>query len=187
MLQKLFSIILLFVTCCYTLNVIGDSKLEYCQPMSKLQNSNLQISYQEFDQTQGKGWRLLAKHACFIESAKLIENYLAMNSTLEVWQKANLYFHAGQMYAVADEYELAIVKFNNAFWNYPKQSPVHWNEYVLATIAFLQKDKVTLIRYRKIMAQTVGTNQPDPNLPVVDNMIKHFDKPYKYVYHLNSN
>jgi len=59
---------------------------------------------------------------------------------------------------------------------------VKWNAYVNATLAFLNKDKEKLIKYRNQIAQGLEIKAIIPNLDVVDALIANFDEPYSIAY-----
>ncbi len=61
------------------------------------------LSYTEFDQTPGQGWRALAEQKRFVEAARMIENYLTVQTNLSVVDRANLHFHAAQCLAFAGD------------------------------------------------------------------------------------
>ncbi len=61
----------------------------------------------------------------------------------------------------------------------PLASPVRWNDYVTATVAFLQRDKAKLLAARTLI---VEHKPDDPNLSIVDSLIEHFDEPYSTAY-----
>ncbi len=60
--------------------------------------------------------------------------------------------------------------------------PVIWNDYVYATITFLNNNMTELkFRRDKIDAGSI-LNGTKPNLNVVDNLILYFDQPYSVAY-----
>jgi hypothetical protein len=167
-----------------TTSVLAKNEPEVdCALLLKQSQASLNEDYLAFDQNldKVKGWRLLADKQCYKEAASLIQTYLNKKKSFSEWQKANLSFHAGQMYAFANDYQKAIVNFKRAIWAVPTGSPVRWNEYVKATIAFLEKDKLQLTKYRDIVAQE---NNPANirNLEVLDDMLTFFDSTYSKVY-----
>ena len=102
----------------------------------------LRLSYQDFDQRPGEGWRKTAEQGKFLEAARLIDRYESEKQGLEHWQRVNLRFHAGQLYAFADQKVQALARFKTAL--HPKdsnKSHLCWNAYVQATIAFLERNR----------------------------------------------
>ena len=98
----------------------------------------LSMSYDEFDQTDN-GWRQYVKLGCYHEMATLLDQYLNQkNTTLADWQIISITWHAGQMYAFNNEYEIAKIRFGQSINPHePEDTPILWNDYVYATIAFL--------------------------------------------------
>jgi hypothetical protein len=139
-----------------------------------------------FDQTLGAGHRELGLKECYVEEANIIDVYhLHHQDMLETWQSRVLYFHAGQSYAQSDAsfYSVAIKRFEKSFNpEQPQDSDLAWNEYVHATVAFLQKDMKRLVSWRDKAAQGRQTDGNKINLRVIDAMIQCFDKPYRVVY-----
>lgn len=102
---------------------------------------------------------------------------------LDVSQRVNLNFHAGQMYAFADDYRTAIDRFNKStYTEEPPELPLRWNAYVHATIAFLNKDMARLKECREDIFGGPTFDGEKANLDVVDRLIKHFDEPYAKAY-----
>ena len=152
-------------------------------PPKPARKSDLQLSYQDFDQKPGQGWRRLADGKKFLEAAQLIDRYAKQKSGLAEWQQINLRFHAGQLYAFAGKERLALERFKKSLYaKLPANSPVRWNAYVRATIAFLEKDRDTLKKQREIIARGPKFRGSIPNLDVVDRLLKNFGQPYRTAY-----
>src|SRR5215510_945608 len=112
-----------------------DSSLEF----------SLGLSYQEFDQTPHSGWRALGDEKRYRQAAELIERYLQRHSELDRSQLAILHWHAGQMLAIAGDSEAAMKHMSSARVDpEPPTSPLRWNDYVDATVAFLRNDRAKL-------------------------------------------
>jgi len=143
----------------------------------------LELNYEAFDQRAGSGWRKIADEGRYLEAAKLIDLYEREKNGLVEWKRVALRFHAGQMYAFADKKELAIGRFKSAVVaKEPSDSPVRWNAYVQATIAFLEKDREKLLKFRKEIANGHKWQGKVPNLDVVDRLLEHFGQPYIVAY-----
>ena len=145
----------------------------------------LSMPFNNFDQTES-GWRKYAESGCYHETGILIEKYIEQHkSDLANWQRIALSWHAGQMYAFNNEYQIAKKMFEDSI-NLNLQeteiSPILWNEYVNASIAFLDKDMSKLKLYREKIANGPDLNGKKANLDVVDNLIKYFDEPYSLAY-----
>lgn len=66
-----------------------------------------------------------------------------------------------------------------------QDAPVRWNDYVFSTIAFLQKNKETLMHYRDEIANKGKSIQGIiPNLSIVENMIANMELSYAEVYRM---
>jgi hypothetical protein len=143
----------------------------------------LGLNYQDFDQSPGGGWRKIADQGKYLEAARLIDRYEKEKKGLEEWQRVNLRFHAGQLYAFADKKDEALARFKTAlFAKEPADSPIRWNAYVRATIAFLERDRKKLAQLREEIAKGPKLQGTVPNLDVVDRLIEYFDKPYSVAY-----
>jgi hypothetical protein len=141
-------------------------------------------SYEAFDQQPGQGWRKPAETGDYTQAAKLIDKYVRRNQArMPAWQVRNLSFHAGQMYAFAGDSKTAIQRFENALMDVePAESPLRWNAYVRATIAFLKGDKAELMACREEMVGGREGQGTVPNLNVVDGLIAQFGAPYAQAY-----
>lgn len=148
----------------------------------------LLMSYDAFDQQAEKGWRQYAKLGCYHETGVLIDAYLKQNrATLADWQVANVMWHAGQVYAFNDEAKVAKIRFENSINpNEPKNTPILWNDYVHATIAFLEHDGAKLKLYRDKIANGPTFNGTKANLDVVNRLIQYIGHPYAEAYRANS-
>jgi len=145
--------------------------------------SDLHLDYESFDQRPGNGWRKLVDAGKHLEAAELIDTYVAQRDGLEEWQVVNLRFHAGQLYAFVNKENLALARFESAINpKEPNDSPIRWNAYVKATIAFLQKDREGLIRMRNEIANGPEWQGTIPNLNVADRLLANFDNSYAVAY-----
>ena len=145
----------------------------------------LNLTYDKFDQTSGEGWRALGEGLeDYLGAAKLIDQYVVSNANLlDARQIRILNWHAGQMYAFAGDVNLARQRFIESIDpNEPKDNPILWNDYVLATIAFLDKDLGELKKHKKVISEGPVFNGRHANLDVVDGLIKCFDRTYKEAY-----
>lgn len=97
----------------------------------------------EFDMNN-EGWRGLNSEGKHLEAAERILWYIDQNRE-KITDKnpsiPTLYFHAGQVYAMAGEeyYPQAIESFKKSY-----KDNEEWDLYVKGSIAFLNKDKKTL-------------------------------------------
>ncbi len=150
-----------------------------CQAELKkhLQN-DLALSYKEFDQTLGRGMRPLANMGCSKETADLILVYMQKNKDFT----SSLTWHVAQQRAlqgenvIAAQYARMSLKETEDF----AAQPLRWNDYVLATIAFLENDLVKLRMHRDKVAQAKESFWGNEmNLKLLDKLVKHFGKGYK--------
>ncbi len=141
--------------------------------------SDLTLPYSEFDQTHGKGWRLLTDQNCDLEAAKLIERYIEKNAASE----SSLIWHIAQARASAGKYRSAI-KYAKRSLSTPEKdakTKFRWNDYVLGTIAFLEKDKAALIKHRDVLDAEKDSHFGNKmNLKLLNSFIHYYDKSYKY-------
>ncbi|MBX3709642.1 MAG: hypothetical protein KIT56_01715 [Gammaproteobacteria bacterium] len=146
----------------------------------------LSMSYDAFDQTEN-GWRQYAKLGCYHEMGVLIDKYVVLNKTrLANWQTIGVTWHAGQMYSFNNEYGIAKIRFEQSINpNEPENTPILWNDYVYATIAFLNNDMLKLKLHRDRIANGPVFNGKKSNLDVVDNLIRYFRQPYSTAYRSN--
>jgi hypothetical protein len=101
----------------------------------------LELSWREFDQSPGAGWRAIADRGEYARAAKLIEYYLENKSGLEHGQVAYLHFHAAVFYGYEDNYEPAIAHLRVASVDsFPPGFPQSWNAVVKGELAFMLKD-----------------------------------------------
>jgi hypothetical protein len=141
--------------------------------------TDLALPYSEFDQTQGKGWRILTDQNCNLEAAKLIERYIEKNAASE----SSLVWHIAQARALAGKYKSAI-KFARRSLASPEKaanSKLLWNDYVLGSIAFLEGNKIELIKRRDALEAGRNTHfGNEMNLKILNSFVHYFDKSYKY-------
>lgn len=153
------------------------------QAAAEARSTVLSQSYDRFDATPHDGWRPLGEtQHCFSEAGDLIRFYLMYKPGLTVSQQVHLYFHAGQVYAFAGETELALDAFCNAVHDPAATPDFKWSEYVLATMAFLQRDIEATWKYRDLLAAGPKMPANEVNLHVVDRLIENFNSGYKDAY-----
>ena len=143
------------------------------------ERDDLTLSYETFDQSEGKGFRVLAQEGCDKEAADLIEAYIrttrASQSSLR-WHIAQLRASAGDS-AAAIRYARSVLVEGEDY----ARNPLRWNDYVLATIAFLEHDRAALILHRDRVARAGNAYFGNTlNLKLLDSLIEHFDRDYKY-------
>ena len=158
-----------------------------CDISMEEENQFMQMSYEDFDQSS-EGWRQYATLNCYNEMGNLLDKYLEYNQIiLDESQIINLNWHAGQMYAFNNEYNIAQEHFLNSInKSEPDDTPILWNAYVYATIAFLIKDMPNLLYQHNLIDNGPIFNGSKANLEVVDSLIENFHQPYSVAYHPNN-
>lgn len=146
----------------------------------------LAMNYTQFDQSHD-GWRVYAKNGCYHEMGHLIDKYYGRHiNSLQDWQITSVIWHAGQMYAFNNEYDTARSRFiQSVSQNEPANTLILWNDYVRATVAFIDNDLTALKYYREKIANGPVFNGKKANLDVVDNLILFFGQPYSVAYASN--
>ncbi len=189
---------LLMISGCAT--PVVDQKCAYDR------NKMLSMSEESFDQDLsdgGGGWRRIANiPGCELAAADLIAEYRVEHpesASVVTW-------HEGQMRAAAGQYEQAIPLLIAAKKD-PAKDLGGWNQYVDATVAFLQGDMPALQKARDELAAVPYTpaegmpalkdgyvefpSQPGQpvmrfrwpiNIEVVDALVACFGKPYNIAY-----
>ena len=148
-----------------------------------------------FDQDPQKGWRKVEQMSgCELIAADLLHDYHAMLrekgepiiieteqgpfTYSETGEIGLLYWHEGQVRAFHGQTDLAIELFRQSVRPEEKNA-MGWNEYVRATIAFLERDRALLDKERAALAEVAPGSL---NLGVVDGLQACFDKTYKEAY-----
>ncbi|VAW33417.1 hypothetical protein MNBD_GAMMA01-1800 [hydrothermal vent metagenome] len=169
-------ILILLITLIAALTAKAQNCKELYQQHLK---TDMLLSYKEFDQTMGKGFRSMASNLCDKEAADLIEKYIEVNNAKQSslrWHIAQLRAHTGD-YSVAVKWAKTVLQDKEDF----SKQALRWNDYVLATIAFLEHDKKSLIAHRNNVAKGKEDHFGNAlNLKYLDSLIKYFDKSYKF-------
>ncbi|MEK8032885.1 hypothetical protein AACH06_18855 [Ideonella sp. DXS29W] len=149
-----------------------------CQAdLARHRQADMSLSYEQFDQTEDRGFRALAKAGCYAEAEQLIVQYMQANPR----GQQSLRWHAAQMAASAGHYAQAAAHAHRmlAEAKAADDSPLMWNDYVLASIAFFERDKAGLQRHRDVIARKgQGFWGNRMNLNLLDTMLEHFDLGY---------
>ncbi len=150
-----------------------------CQAeLKKHLRSDLGLSYKQFDQTDGKGMRPLTYAGCAKEAADLILVYMQVNKNFTpsmTWHVAQQRAMQGEN-VIAAHYGRMSLKETEDFVT----QPLRWNDYVLATVAFLDGDLATLKIHRNKVAEAKASFWGNEmNLHILDKLIKNFGKGYK--------
>lgn len=151
-----------------------DCQAEY----RKRLQTDLELSYEEFDQTEGKGMRVLAYAGCAKEAADLVVAYIKKNDA----KQSSLFWHVAQQRASDGDNAEAVIyaRLSLAKEEDWSKRPLRWNDYVLATIAFLEKDKAKFLLHRERVAQGKDLYFGNAmNLKLLDGMLVNFEKSYR--------
>jgi len=172
------------VILCLAIQLEVTAFAQDCTISSQEEQALIAKTYSEFDQSMGKGWRAYADRGCYALCSKILDRYVTEHrATMLDWQISVVTWHAGQMYAYDGVYDLARLRFRATINpNEPKDTPILWNDYVNATLAFLDKDMDKLVFHRNRIAEGPEFNGSKANLAVVDGLIRCFDKPYAVAY-----
>lgn len=142
--------------------------------------SDLVLDYQSFDQTEGRGFRaLVATPGCEKQAADLIEAYIAANGA----KQRSLRWHIAQLRATQGDAAAAIAAAKTVLSDKDDHVPgaLRWNDYVRATIAFLEKDRPALQRHRDAVAAGRDEHFGNAlNLNLLDNLLQHFERDYAF-------
>ena len=139
--------------------------------------ADLDLPYETFDQTEGRGFRILAGAGCPAEAADLIEAWVAKNATT----RRSLDWHIAQMRAEAGATEAAISAARRSLISETeaRASAFKWNDYVLAVIAFLHNDRAAFDRHRGVLAAAAGDHAGNAmNLRFLDRLAAGFGGSY---------
>lgn len=138
----------------------------------------IKLPYWEFDQTE-QGWRGLGN--CYAQQAQLLKRY----AKRQEYEQRNVRWHLAQALALQGEdgaaAEQAVLAVNP---DEATQSPgFSWNTYVLATAAFLRKDRRAFdVQHEAHRRATEASPRNALNLKVLDGLAACFDKPYREAY-----
>ena len=155
------------------------------------------MSYWEFDQSPEGVRSVLDKPGCRQAGADLIRDYHAAlrakgEPVTHVFPEGEitfsengevtmLYWHEGQVRAMDGDSRYATELFRRSLEPDAK-SYAGWNEYVRASIAFLEGDLDALKAEREALSGKVGPGYGDLNLGVVDGLIACFGRSYADAY-----
>ena len=180
------------------------SALNACDVDTAEANALLALNPQQFDQDFSGGWRPLGDRDCHEAAAGLILAYIHHTDyTLSEAHIRLMRWHAGQMIANAGDYAAAIDLLDDTYA--PESDDPTWNLYVDATLAFLNRDRDSLLAVRDQLAATPVSEEeqaarrqflrdnprirmprgfvtePD-NLPVVNRLLDCFESDYQTAY-----
>jgi hypothetical protein len=145
--------------------------------LAEHERTDLDLSYEKFDQTEDSGFRVLAKQGCNAQAERLILAYRERHAE----HASPLWWHAAQQAASAGDYARASAEARHSLEASPPgdSDPLMWDDYVLASIAFFDRDKAGLQRHRdRIAATGLGFWGNRLNVNLLDTMLAEFDASY---------
>ncbi len=174
-------LVMLVLVSFFSIKSLGETKCEISEAERALL---IEADYKEFDQSMGNGWRAWADRGCFQLAIDLLDEYFRFHETkLLDWQNTIIIWHSGQMSGFLGDHKTAREKFKKCIRpNEPKNIEILWNDYVYATIAFLDRDLVELKRRRDIIANGPSFDGRKANLNIVDNFLKCPNEAYSIAY-----
>ena len=190
--MRYFICILGFLACCGTASASDCFKEGEREAM-------LALDVSTFDQSEDKGWRLIAERECYTEAAALIDEYRVRATEQRI--KDGLRHHQMQMYAVAELRSEAVALLDEIIVSLKAEENLSELAYKEATRAFLLNDRAGLEAARNDLASLPMPEGfaaaianyaekypgfPIPkwplNLDVVDGFINCFGKSYSEAY-----
>lgn len=159
--------------------ILAAARAADCNAELKLHlQTDLDLPYQEFDQTLGKGMRSLASLGCAKETADLILVYMQKNNNFTrslTWHVAQQRALQGDNVVAAQYAKMALLPQEDFSSN-----PLRWNDFVFATIAFLEKDLSRFKSHRNKVAEGKAEFFGNAlNLKLLDKLLLNFDLGYK--------
>ena len=100
--------------------------------------TDMKLTYQQFDQTEGSGFRPLAKQ-CKTEAVQLVKDYIKANNS----QEDSLRWHIAQLLGELGNFDEAI-QYAQSTIRTEESDGFNWNDYGLGYIAYWQNDIKTL-------------------------------------------
>lgn len=139
--------------------------------------TDLSLPEFEFDQSEAKGWRVLANAGCEPEAESLMRAYIAMRGSAG----RTLKWHLAQSIALQGRTDEAAALGYSALQTGREQSDkvLHWNTYVLGTIGHWRRDRVALDEsLEKLRGTRLGSNPNDQFRKALEWLARCFNEPY---------
>lgn len=138
------------------------------EPEPKVDEKLMDLTWREFDQTPGGGWRAIADSGQYRLAARTIETYLVRHPEEEPGKRAYMRYHAGVLWAIEGDREKTLALWDSCYvTEFPKGFPVSWNYMVGAESAFLRNDRAEFERIRAELSEQT-------NLATRDSMFLDF-------------
>lgn len=162
-----------------TLYLFASSAHASCSKLYRQQKAKEYVSIAAFDQTPSQGWRILAENSCYQHAAKLIKNFSEKHNS----DAPSLQWHYFQMLSFAGEIQEAIKVGHSMIDTTPSNNTdFMWKEYIIATVAFLERDNKTLMQYRNRIAEHTDSRPNVINVGVLDRLINNIKEDYATAY-----
>ena len=116
-------------------------------------------------------WRVLSNEGKYLEAASELLYFVLSDSTRNAHAD---YWHIGQMYAMANDYEKAIFYMDKSAIGVKDEQ---WNWYYQGTIAFLKRDKQQLQKYARLLSKEHSVYYK-ANADVLKKLLANFEKGY---------
>jgi hypothetical protein len=151
------------------------------------------LSLKEFDQNPNNGWRKIAASGCEEIAADLIRDWRTRQNSQDII----MFWHEGQLRAIAGQYQSAITLFERSRKTEAEDRGWGWNIYVDGSIAFLQSDRKALKKAKRAlvnlpkpadMGRSVDTDgnpveiEWPLNLHVLEGFLRCWGQSYKQAY-----
>jgi tetratricopeptide (TPR) repeat protein len=125
-------------------------------------------------ENQPEKWRLLSQEKKYVESASELI-YLVLSDTTR--NKHADFWHIGQMYAMANQYDKAKFYMTKAVVG-DTTNDKQWMWYFYGTIAFLDRDRDSLEKYTKLLNDN-HTQYYSANSKTLNRLLANFEKTYR--------
>ena len=120
------------------------------------------LTWREFDQTMGGGWRAIADAGDHRLAARTIEAYIERNLDTEPGKMAYMHFHCAVGWAFESEWDRSIAHLDQAFVEeFPEGFPSTWNQLVGATRGILSEDMDAFEKARSEMNEMTNLSPRD--------------------------
>lgn len=162
-----------------TLLLLLVSMASFAQNTGVIPDPSLSLPQAVFD-SDTCCWRMLADKGKYLEAANLIVSYLDAGKASNTH---SLYWHAGQMYAMGHEDDLAIKYFKRTYakvylW-FGDSDAIDWYYYARGTVAFLENDREKL---KKVIHAWTRRFLADLNYQALLKLNEHWGEDYNVIF-----
>ena len=164
---------------------IGAPPKVTCPPAAEETRRLLELSPSAFDQNPNSGWRPYAAAGCYVDAARLIEDYMKANPSAKL---GLIRFHLFQMLAYAGDTSRALGVLEQVERDdIERNADAGWRMYVAGTRAFLENRRSDL--EAQVTALVAFADQHGPseraarlNANVLQGFVRCFGRPYAEAY-----